>query len=123
MSALNVVDSSGWLEYFAGSPRARLFAPAIEAADALIVPVLVLYEVVKKVRRERGESAALEAAAVLRSGRIVDVDMAIALDAAQLELPLADSLIYTIARRAGATLWTQDEDFASLKGVRYFPKK
>lgn len=123
MSALNVVDSSGWLEYFAGSPRARLFAPAIEAADALIVPVLVLYEVVKKVRRERGESAALEAAAVLRSGRIVDVDMAIALDAAQLELPLADSLIYTIARRAGATLWTQDEDFASLKGVKYFPKK
>ena len=123
MSTLNVVDSSGWLEYFAGSTRARLFAPAIEAADRLIVPVVVLYEVVKKVRRERGEAAALEAAAVLRSGRIVDVDIATALDAAQLDLPMADSLIYAVARRAGATLWTQDEDFASLQGVKYFPKK
>ncbi len=119
----NVVDSSGWLEYFAGSSRARLFAPAIEDAGRLVVPVLVLYEVVKKVRRERGEAAALEAAALLRSGRIVDVDSEVALDAAQLDLPLADSLIYTIARRAGATLWTQDEDFASLPGVRYFQKK
>jgi len=123
VSNLNVVDSSGWLEYFAGSPRARFFAPAIEAPDALVVPVLVLYEVVKKVRRERGESAALEAAAVLRSGRIVDIDIAVALDASQLDLPLADSMIYTVARREGATLWTQDEDFASLAGVRYFPRK
>ena len=123
MSAANVVDSSGWLEYFAGSSRARLFAPAIEDADRLLVPVLVLYEVVKKVRREGGDAAAMEAAAVLRSGRIVDVDSEIALDAAQLDLPLADSLIYVIARRAGATLWTQDEDFATLPGVRHFPKK
>ena len=123
MTTLNVVDSSGWLEYFAGSARARLFAPAIEAPDRLIVPVLVLYEVVKKVRRERGDAAALEAAAVLRSGRIVDIDIPAALDAAQLDLPLADSLIYATARRAGATLWTQDEDFASLPGVKYFPKK
>jgi predicted nucleic acid-binding protein len=119
----NVVDSSGWLEYFAGSSRARLFAPAIEAPDRLLVPVLVLYEVVKKIRRERGDADALEAAAVLRSGRIIEIDIATALDAAQLDLPLADSLIYATARRAGATLWTQDEDFASLRGVRYFAKK
>jgi predicted nucleic acid-binding protein len=123
VSTFNVVDSSGWLEYFAGSTRARLFAPAVEASDQLIVPVVVLYEVVKKVRRERGEAAALEAAGVLRSGRIVDVDIATALDAARLDLPMADGLIYAIARRAGATLWTQDEDFESLQGVKYFPKK
>ncbi len=122
MKTRNVVDSSGWLEYFADTPRARLFAPAIEAADLLIVPLLVLYEVVKKVRRERGESAALEAAAVLQTGRIVDVDIATGLDAAQTDLPLADSLIYAIARRAGATLWTQDQDFATLPGVKFFPK-
>jgi predicted nucleic acid-binding protein len=119
----NVVDSSGWLEYFAGSARARLFAPAIEAPDRLLVPVLVLYEVVKKIRRERGDAAALEAAAVLRSGRIIEIDIATALDAAQLDLPMADCLIYATSRRAGATLWTQDEDFASLRGVRYFAKK
>ena len=123
MTTPNVVDSSGWLEYFAGSARARRFAPAIEAPDRLLVPVLVLYEVVKKIRRERGDAAALEAAAVLRSGRIIEIDIATALDAAQLDLPLADSLIYATARRAGATLCTQDEDFASLRGVRYFAKK
>jgi len=123
VTALNVVDSSGWLEYFAGSARARLFAPAIEAPDRLLVPVLVLYEVVKKIRRERGDAAAIEAAAVLRSGRILDIDIPTALDAAQLDLPLADSLIYACARRAGATLWTQDEDYASLRGVKYFAKK
>ena len=123
MTTPNVVDSSGWLEYFAGSARARLFAPAIEAPERLLVPVLVLYEVVKKIRRERGDAAALEAAAVLRSGRIIEIEIATALDAAQLDLPLADSLIYATARRAGATLWTQDEDFASLRGVRYFAKK
>jgi len=123
VTSLNVVDSSGWLEYFAGSARARLFAPAIEAPDRLLVPVLVLCEVVKKVRRERGDSAALEAAAVLRSGRMMDIDIATALDAALMDLPMADSLIYATARRAGATLWTQDEDFASLRGVKYFPKK
>lgn len=117
------VDSSGWLEYFADTPRARLFAPAIEAPDRLIVPVVVLYEVVKKVRRERGAGAALEAAALLRSGQIVEVTVATALDAAQMDLPLADSLIYVMARQAGATLWTQDEDFAGLPGVKYFPKK
>lgn len=123
MKALNVVDSSGWLEYFADTPRARLFAPAIEAPDLLIVPVLVLYEVVTKVRRERGDGSALEVAAVMRSGTIVDIDVAAALDAAQLDLPLADSLIYAIAQRNGATLWTQDQDFASLPGVKFFPKK
>jgi predicted nucleic acid-binding protein len=117
------VDSSGWLEYFADTPRARLFAPAIEAPDRLIVPVVVLYEVVKKVRREHGAGAALEAAALLRSGQIVEVTVATALDAAQMDLPLADSLIYVMARQAGATLWTQDEDFAGLPGVKYFPKK
>lgn len=118
-----VVDSSGWLEYFADTPRARLFAPAIEAPDHLIVPVVVLYEVVKKVRRDHGVSAALEAAALLRSGQIVEVTAATAMDAAQLDLPLADSFIYVMARRAGAVLWTQDEDFAGLEGVRYFAKK
>ena len=123
MTALNVVDSSGWLEYFAGSTRARLFAPAIEAHERLVVPVLVLYEVVKKVRRERDDAAAMEVAAILRSGRIVEVDIETALDAARLDLPLADSLIYTAAQRAGATLWTQDEDFESLPGVKYFAKK
>lgn len=123
MKTLNVVDSSGWLEYFAGTSRGDLFAPAIEDADQLIVPVVVLYEVAKKVRRERGDDAALQVVATLQTGRLVEVDAPLALEASRLDLPLADSFIYAMARREGALLWTQDEDFRSLPGVKYFKKK
>lgn len=36
----HVVASSGWLEYFADSDRAGLFAPAIEDTENLVVPVI-----------------------------------------------------------------------------------
>lgn len=121
MSA-NVVDSSAWLEYFADTPRAKQFAPAIEDMANLIVPVIVIYEVCKKVRRERGEDAALQVAAALQSGKVVEIDGALALDASRLNLPLADSLIYATAQRFGAIVWTQDDDFKDLDGVRYFEK-
>lgn len=123
MKTPNVVDSSGWLEYFAGTSRGALFAPAIDDSARLIVPVVVLYEVAKKVRRERGEDAALQVVAALQSGRLVDVNAEIALEASRVDLPLADSVIYATARREGATLWTQDEDFEGLPGVKYFQKK
>jgi toxin FitB len=121
MSA-NVVDSSGWLEYFADTPHAKHFAAAIENTENLIVPAIVIYEVCKKVRRERGEDAALHVAAALQAGRVTDIDGSLALDASRLNLPLADSLIYATAQRFGATLWTQDDDFKNLDGVRYFAK-
>jgi predicted nucleic acid-binding protein len=120
---VNVVDSSGWLEYFADTPRAKLFAPAIEDTSRLLVPALSLYEVFKKVRRDRGEGDALLTISAMLEGRVIDLDAALAIDAGSLDLPLADSIIYATARRHGATLWTQDEDFAGLPAVRYFPTK
>ncbi|HMO65363.1 MAG TPA: type II toxin-antitoxin system VapC family toxin [Verrucomicrobiota bacterium] len=122
MKAPNVVDSSGWLEYLADTPRARLFATAIEDAASLLVPVICLHEVFKKVRRERGENDALQVLAVMQSGRVVPVDEALALAAARFDLPLADSLIYATAQREGAVLWTQDEHFKELPGVRFFAR-
>lgn len=122
MKAPNVVDSSAWLEYFADTPRARLFAAAVEDTDNLVVPVLCLYEVFKKVLREQGEHDALQVASVMQSGRMVEVDAALALAAARHALPLADSVIYATAQRHGAMLWTQDEHFEDLPGVRYFAK-
>jgi predicted nucleic acid-binding protein len=119
----NAVDSSAWLEYFADTKRARLFAPAIEDVDHLIVPVVTIYEVFKKFLRERGEDDALAAASAMRSGRVIDLDVSLALEACRFALPLADSLVYATARRHDAVLWTQDEDFDGLSGVRYFPKK
>lgn len=122
MSGANVVDSSGWLEYLADTGRAKLFAPAIEDAANLVVPVISLYEVFKKVFRERGENDALQVASLMQGGRLVDLDSALALDAARHPLPLADSIIYASALRHGATLWTQDEHFKGLPNVKFFPK-
>ena len=122
-AGLNAVDSSGWLEYFADTRRAKLFAAAIEDTDRLVVPVVTVYEVFKKFLRERSESDALQAASAMRSGQVIDLDASLALEAGRFDLPLADSLIYATTQRHGATLWTQDEDFEGLPGVRYFPKK
>lgn len=120
---MNLVDSSGWLEYFADGPGAGYFAPAIEKTATLLVPTLVLYEVSKRLILQFGERTAFEAVAAMRQGTVVDLDADLALAAALLgaerRLALADSIIYTTARRHGATLWTQDADFDGLPGVRY----
>ena len=122
MSSLNVVDSSGWLEYFIDTERAPFFSSAIEDTANLIVPVITLYEVFKKVLRERGEHDALQIASVMQCGTVVDLDISLAMSAARYQLPLADSLIYATAQHLQATLWTQDEHFEHLAGVRYFRK-
>lgn len=124
---MNLVDSSAWLEYFAGGAQAGQFATAIEDVDNLLVPSIVLLEVTRRVMQQRGEDEALQVAAVLHQGRIVALDSALALSAAQLglanKLPLADSIIYATARQHEATIWTMDADFEGLAGVRYVPKR
>lgn len=120
---MNVVDSCGWLEYFADGPNAEFFAPVIEQTDALLVPTLTLFEVFKRILQQRNEADALRAIGLMRQGRCVDLDDSLALGAASLsfemKLPLADGIILFTARRNGATLWTQDAHFASMPGVRY----
>jgi predicted nucleic acid-binding protein len=123
---VNVVDSSGWLEYFANGQNAGFFAPAIEDTRHLIVPALSVFEVFKRVLQQRDENAALQAAALMQQGQIVPLDAKLALAAAKLsvdlKLPLADSVILATARAHHATLWTQDADFASVPGVKYRAK-
>ncbi len=120
MSKLNVVDSSGWLEYLVDSDRAKLFAPAIEDTDNLLVPVISIYEVFKKVRRDRGDDDALQVTSAMKPERVIDLDLSLTPEAARYALPLPDSINYATAIRFDATLWTQDEDFEKLPGVRYF---
>ena len=117
-----VLDSSCWLEYLADTPRADLFAPAVEAPERLVVPVLTVYEVVKKLMRESGEEAATAALALMQQSEVVEIGLPLAMDAALNGLPLANSLIYATARHHDAELWTQDAHFEGLAGVRYFPK-
>jgi toxin FitB len=120
---LKVVDSSGWLEFFADGPNAGFFARPITDTGRLVVPTISLLEVFKRVLQQRGENAALLAVAHMRQGHVVDLDAEIALAAAHIgvskKLPLADSVMLATARRYGATLWTQDADFAAIEGVRY----
>jgi predicted nucleic acid-binding protein len=124
---MNVVDSSGWLEYFADGTNAGFFAAAIEKTRELVVPSITLYEVFKRVHQQRGEEAALQAIAVMLQGRVVDLDSALALGAAktslEMKLPMADSIVLTTAKAYNATLWTQDADFKDIKGVRYITRK
>jgi len=124
---MNLVDSSGWLEYFADADHAGFFAPAILDTERLIVPTLALLEVFKRVLQQRGEGAALQAVALMRQGRVVELDAELALSAARLGvqhgLALADSVIYATARRCDALLWTQDADFDGLPQVRFVAKR
>lgn len=124
---MNVVDSSGWLEYFAGDPNADFFAEGIENVPELIVPTISIYEVFKRVLGQRGEGPALQAVAAMRQGLVVDLDTLLALRAAKvssdLSLPMADSVILATARAHEAILWTQDSDFRDIEGVRYVEKR
>jgi len=123
---MNIVDSSGWLEYFADGPNANLFAPVIADTEHLLVPVIILYEVFKRVLQQRGEADALQAVAAISQGQIIDVTQSLALNAAklsaELRLPMADSLILATARAYRAVVWTQDADFKGLPEVQYVEK-
>jgi predicted nucleic acid-binding protein len=123
---VNVVDSSGWLEYLADGPSAGFFAPAIEDVDSLVVPTVIILEVGKIVHRQRGEEAALQAMALLEQATVVGLDAALARRAVALgiahRLPLADSIILATAKASNAELWTQDADFKGLPGVHYSEK-
>ncbi|MEF8794354.1 MAG: type II toxin-antitoxin system VapC family toxin [Thiohalorhabdus sp.] len=124
---MNVVDSSGWLEYFANGPNADFFAGAVEATGELLVPVVSLYEVFKRVIQQRGEGDALQAVALMQQGQLIELSSPLALSAARLSvehrLPMADSMILASAEAHGATLWTQDADFEGIPGVQYQAKK
>jgi len=126
---MNVVDSSGWLEFFADGPNASFFAPAIQKAAELLVPTVSIYEVFKRILQQKEETDALRAVAAMQQGSVLPLDEGLALSAARLsldtKLPLADSIMLASARTAGAALWTQDKDFEGMEGVHYIeaPKR
>ncbi|MCW7468783.1 type II toxin-antitoxin system VapC family toxin [Leptospira kanakyensis] len=123
---LNVVDSSGWLEYFSGTNRADLFSAAIEKTETLLVPSLSLFEIFKKVYKEKGEDLALKIVAHMQLGKVINLDSRISIYAAKISvensIPMADSIIYATAQLNKATLWTQYNDIRGLPGVKFFDK-
>jgi predicted nucleic acid-binding protein len=124
---MNVVDSSGWLEYFAEAKNADFFAPAIENTNHLIVPSISILEVFKHVLRHRSEKEAFESIECMLQGTLVDLSIELSLNAAKLgvqhKLPLADSIIYATGLAHQATVWSQDADFEGLPNVKYIQNK
>ena len=124
---MNVIDSSGWLEYFAGGPNAAFFSRPLQNTTELIVPSITIYEVFKTILRQRDESDALQAVALMMQGSVVDLTANTSILAAKISLaermPMADSIILATARLYQATVWTQDADFKGIAGVQYIPKK
>ena len=123
---MNVVDSSGWLEYFAGTPNGQRFAEALTDRSQVIVSTINVYEVFKRILIQRSEHDAFYAVAVMLDYRVIDLDTQMALEAAMLsrqhKLPFADSIILATAHAYSATLWTQDAHFANIAGVQYIAK-
>jgi predicted nucleic acid-binding protein len=124
---MNVVDSSGWIEYFINGANADLFASPILDSESLIIPTICLYEVFKRVLLQLGDDRALKTIGQMSLGTVVNLDRNTAMQAAQIslefKLAMADSIILATARGYNATLWTQDEHFKGLEGVRYIEKK
>ncbi|MGE5377893.1 MAG: type II toxin-antitoxin system VapC family toxin [Bacteroidota bacterium] len=124
---MNIVDSSGWIEYIADDANADFFEPPIVDSENLLVPTICLYEVFKRVLQEFGEERALDAMGIMSLGTVIDLDLQIAIHAAQisneLKLAMADSIILATARAYDATLWTQDEHFKGIDGVNLVKKK
>ncbi len=124
---MNIVDSSGWLAYFADEPNAKHFITPLKDTASLVIPSVTIYEVFKVVLRETSENEALQAAAAMQKGRVVDLTAMLAIAASKLSLkhgiPMADSIILATAKAFDAAIWTQDSDFKNIAGVKYFPKK
>ncbi len=123
---MNIIDSSGWLEYFSDGPNANSFLEPLRDTASLIVPVITIYEVFKVVLRESSENKALQAVAAMQKGRIIDLNSHIAMNASKLSLqhnlPMADSIILATAQAYKCVVWTQDADFKNIEHVKYFSK-
>jgi len=123
---MNVVDSSGWIEYLAGSGRADLFALPIEQRDQLLVPTIALFEVHKVLSRSLPADLVDRCLDVMRLGSVLDFTDSRAVAASRVSrlhrLALADAAMYSMAQEHEAIFWTQDIDYDGLPGVRYFPK-
>ena len=123
---MNIVDSSCWLEFFAGTATGDKVSDVIEDTASLYVPSITLYEVFKKLLIETDEDKAILAVAHMKQGKVIELDSDLAINSAriglQYKLPMADSIIYTTAAKFNCLLWTQDKHFKDLPSVKYFEK-
>ena len=118
-----LLDSSGWIEFFTDGPLADRYATYLGPRYELITPTIVLYEVYKKIKRERGEETALLFAGRLSASQVIPLTDSIAFLAADLSLrhglAMADAIVYATAKDQEAEVVTGDADLKDLAGVVY----
>ncbi len=123
---MTLVDSVGWIEFFTDGPLASEYAKYLQKPSEVIVPTIVLYEVYKKIKRERNEELALVAVATMQNARIVPLTEELSLSAADVslghKLAMADAIVYASTLQENAELITSDKDLKDLPHVIYFPK-
>ncbi len=123
---MNVVDSSGWIEFFVAGGNGPHFKPVIEDTRHLLVPVITLYEVHKRLSQNLPPEIVANCLDAMRLGRVLELSdaraIAASITASAHKLALADAAIYSMAQEHKATLWTQDIDYQGLPGVNYFAK-
>ena len=123
---MNVVDSSGWIEFFRAGANGPVFKPVIEDRNHLLVPTIALFEVHRVLSRSLPADLVNRCLDVMRLGRVLDLTDARAVAAsriaAQHKLAMADAAMYSMALEFGASFWTQDVDYQGLPGVRYQAK-
>ena len=123
---MNLVDSSGWIEFFRAGVNGPVFKPVIEDRHHLLVPTIALFEVHKVLSRNLPANLVTQCLDVMRLGRVLDLTdkraIAASIIATRHRLAMADAAMYSLALEFEATFWTQDVDYQGLEGVRYFPK-
>ena len=123
---MNVVDSSGWIEFFKAGFNGPVFKTVIEERDELLVPVIALYEVHKILSRTQPAGRVTAALNVMRLGRVIELTDSRAIAASHAatlhKLAMADAAMYSIAQEFKASFWTQDVDYEGLPGVNYLVK-
>lgn len=116
-----LVDSSGWIEFFTDGPLAKEYTRHLKDPVRIVTPTIVLYEVYKKIKRERTEEEALTAVSLMNRTSVVDLTESIALFAADLSikhsLPMADAIVYATALEHNCRLVTGDAHFKKLDKV------
>jgi predicted nucleic acid-binding protein len=124
---LIVLDSSGWIEFFADGPHAAEFGGRLRQPTNVITPTVAIYEVYKWIKRERSEDEALEAVATMKTTTVAVLTEEVALTAADLSLAfglaMADAMMLAFAREYRANLLTTDAGFEGIAGVTVFSKK
>jgi len=123
---MNIIDTSLWLEYFAGTPLDESIINAISNSNEMYVPTICLYEVRKKFLNDNDADKAVTAINIMKNSTVININSNIALLASdiskQYKLPMADSIIYATAELYNAIIYTQDRHFENLKRVYYFAK-